>query len=148
MYCKHCGSQIEESAMFCPTCGKIVEVDEFVAADSQATDHFDSQTKESNYFENGYNPPVERESGGGILGFAIAGLALACTFFLSFVGVIFAFIAKAKMNNYIERYGELDGPGKVGRGIGRAAMIVGWIFTGLFTFIILILGLAAGALLV
>lgn len=144
MFCKHCGTQIEDEAKFCPTCGRIVEKEESVANENSAPNYFDSpapnyfDTPAPNYNGEGYRPQ-QRESGGGILALAILSLVFAETFFLSFLGIIFAYIAKSKINSYIIRNGELDAPGKVGRGLSIAGLIVSWIMTGLFTLYIIAL---------
>ena len=151
MFCKHCGTQMDDSAKFCPTCGKINESNSFAEVESPAQDYFDTPTPNyfgnpnPNYFDaptyNNYSAPVEKESGGGILALAILSLVFAETFFLSFLGIIFAYIARAKINNYIIKYGELDAPGKVGRGLSTAGLIVSWIMTGLFLLVIIGLSL-------
>ena len=152
MFCKHCGSQIDETAKFCTTCGKIVEREEYAANQNAAPDYFDTpapnyynnpapnyfDTPTPNYNGEGYRPQ-QRESGGGILALAILSLVFAETFFLSFVGLIFGYIAKSKINSYIIRNGELDAPGKVGRGLSTAGIIVSWIMTGLFVLYIIAL---------
>ena len=143
MFCKHCGTQIEDSAKFCPTCGKIVEREEYVAAEAPAPNYFENPTPDyfetpaPAYFEN--SRPAEKESGGGILGCAIVGLAFACTWILSFLGIIFSCIAKAKINSYVMRNGELDAPGKVGKGISTAGVIVSIIMTVLLVLYIVAL---------
>ena len=141
MFCKHCGSQIEDSAKFCHTCGKIVEREEYVASGNATPNYF--ETPAPNYynnpapsnFNNGYNPPVQKESGGGILTFAILGLAFGCTLILSFLGIIFSAISRGKANNYIVRYGKLDGPGIAGNGIGKAGLIVSIIMKNSYVFL-------------
>ena len=101
MFCKHCGTQIEDAAKFCPTCGKIVEREEYVAAEAPAQDYFETPTPNyfeapaPAYFEN--SRPAEKESGGGILALAILSLVFAETLILSFLGIIFAYIAKSKI---------------------------------------------------
>ena len=145
MFCKHCGSQIDETAKFCTTCGKIVEKEAYVANENATHDYFETPAPNyynnpaPNYFDNGYNPPIQKESGGGILAFAILGLAFGCTLILSFLGIIFSAISRGKVNNYIVRYGKLDGPGIAGNGIGKAGLIVSIIMTVLCVFYIIAL---------
>ena len=85
---------------------------------------------------------MQKESGGSILKFAILSLAFGSTFILSFLGIIFASISRAKMRDYVLRYGELDAPGKGGKGIGIAGTVVSWVMTGiLILYVVVIIAL-------
>ena len=130
MYCKHCGNELPENSNFCPVCGKSIE-------DTK-------QEAEEATFEP-INEIVDfkrDEHGGSILKFSILGLAFAASFFLSFLGIIFAAISKHKVATYIAEYGETQGRATVGKHLGIAAIISSIVMTVFFTLYLSIIVLA------
>ena len=109
MICKHCGYEIAEGSAFCSTCGKVVdEADAVVAVE---------------------NSEQRDNLGGRILTFGILSIAFAVTFFLSFLGIIFAAVAKSMAAAYVREYGETEGRATVGKNLAKPGLIVGIIFT-------------------
>ena len=70
MYCNNCGAQLTENSKFCPNCGQLV----------QSTPQ--EMTAASTYEGPMGNPTP-------VLVWGIIGLAFACTFVASFLGIIF-----------------------------------------------------------
>ncbi|MBR2336615.1 MAG: zinc-ribbon domain-containing protein [Clostridia bacterium] len=176
MFCKHCGTQMPESAKFCPTCGKINDVAEEVIAAQPApqieeapiSDYSDASNPveeivdvqpQATYFDPSAEPafvptstpsfasqPAKKESGAGCLVFAILGLVFGCSFFLSIIGIVFSYIARGMLNGYVQRNGSTSGPASAAKGLSIAGLIVSWVMAGIFTFYFVILGLLLGLL--
>lgn len=113
MYCKYCGAQLTEGANFCTACGK--EQNETVV-----TAPVISEEERSSMRKN-------------ILGWGITSLAFASSVFLSFLGFIFAIVAKAKAKKYYKTFGVLDWQAKVGNHLANAGLGVGIGFTIFWT---------------
>lgn len=80
--------------------------------------------------------PVERELSKSILVFGILGIAFACTFYLSFLGIIFGAIAMGKASKYVASGYILNSHAKVGKILGIAGLIIGIILTVILVFVI------------
>lgn len=78
--------------------------------------------------------PQQQSDSNSLLVFGILGLAFACTFFLSFLGIVFSAITKGKSRDYLFRYGEHYGKAKVGRILANIGLPVGIVLTCLFVF--------------
>ena len=105
MYCKYCGAQLTEGANFCTACGK--EQNETVVTAPVISEE------------------ERRSMRNNILGWGITSLAFACSVFLSFLGFIFAIVAKAKAKKYYKTFGILDWQAKVGNHLANAGLGVG-----------------------
>ena len=143
MFCKFCGNELSEGANFCTKCGKVVSREDIPEVSVSAP-------VETEYeyvpYEEPYDP--ERDSkGGSILKFAILGLAFACSFYLSVVGLVFSIIARGKVRRYLARYGETQGRATVGKHLSVAALVTSIVFTAILTtlVIIMIISVLAGA---
>ena len=105
MYCKYCGTELAEGSNFCIKCGN-------------------AQTEPATT-----RPEISEEERSGmrknILGWGITSLAFACSVFLSFLGFIFAIVAKAKAKKYYKTFGVLDWQAKVGNHLANAGLGVG-----------------------
>jgi uncharacterized membrane protein YvbJ len=126
MYCKYCGAQLTEGANFCTVCGK--EQGETVAQAPAISEEERSSMRKN------------------ILGWGITSLAFASSFVLSFLGFIFAIVAKAKAKKYYKTFGVLDWQAKVGNLLANAGLGVGiglsriWFFYIIIIFILAIFG--------
>ena len=137
MNCKYCGNEIEENAKFCSKCGKIIdELPSTVTPDR-------SEPSEPSEIA------ARRDSlGGEILKFSIMSLVFTWTFFLSFLGIVFAIIAKRKVSAYTEELGETEGRATVGKHLATAGLIAGCVMTGILALYIIVLVIAViGAIL-
>ena len=122
MFCKHCGNQLPENATFCPKCGKVNDGQSFGQNESYEPINTD------NVF---YNAQKDSDAG-SILKFSIMGLAFS--FILPILGLIFTIIAKTKVRNFVEAYGETEGRATVGKHLTIPGMISS-IFFMVFWFI-------------
>ena len=128
MYCKFCGNFLPDDAKYCPTCGKInEEAEEKIKAEYEYfNDIVPSDSLES---KNPPEDPEKKEAAGSILKFSIMGLAFGCSVFLSFLGLIFSYIARGKIKRFCKKYGETSGKASVGKGINIGGLIVSWFCT-------------------
>ena len=74
--------------------------------------------------------------------FGILGVAFACTFYFSFLGIIFSAIAKGKVKKYIAEGYMLSGKSKVGSILATVGLILGIVLT-----VIAVLALVFGVIL-
>lgn len=135
MFCKSCGNQLPDNAAFCPNCGASfapaanVDPTPVTYAAPINTPSYDSAPAPS---------PTP------ILVFGIIALAMACSFWLSFVGIIFGALTRSKVNAYEMQGGQPSGMVKTGSKLGKAGLIVGIIMTVLFVVYLIVIA-AIGA---
>lgn len=137
MFCKFCGSNLEDGANFCTNCGKVVvgeSYDNGVETVGEVSNSYDTVDDEQ-----------KSKSGKDVLKFAILGLAFGSSFYLSFLGLIFSIISKRKLKNYKSQFGDTSGAATVGKHLGTAGLILSIVFTAIlvlyvlmFAFIILL----------
>ena len=72
--------------------------------------------------------PDERDKAKSILIFGILAIAFACSYYVSFMGIVFGAITANKVKEYIAAY-PLAGKAKVGSILGKVGLIVGIVFT-------------------
>ena len=126
MICRNCGNTINEGASFCLHCGAPV------TAPTAAAPVYTAPTYAS---APAYNTSP-------ILVFGILALSFACTFYFSFLGIIFGAIASSKANAYLAMGGVLAGKAKTGRILGKIGLILGIVFTALCFFVLFALIMA------
>ena len=85
----------------------------------------------------------DNELAKSILIMGIVAVATACSFYFSFVGIIFGAIGLSKAKKFIESAGQLYGKAKVGKYLSLGGLIGGCVMTGICLFYILIFVLAA-----
>ena len=169
MFCKYCGSELLPDSNFCSRCGKIiddvapVEEKEAVKTDEDlfAVPANDSVGRASSASDTGFNDDMfayaqtdsaddaERDDlGGVILKFGIMSLAFGLTGLLSLLGLIFACVAKSKVNAYIAKYIETQGRASVGKALSTAGLITSIVYTAFFTLyiFIIIIAIATGSM--
>ena len=88
-----------------------------------------------------YNPR-EREASKSVLTFGIIALAFSFTWILSFVGIIFAFIARSKVKAYERDFGPATGKAKVGKIFSIVSIPLSIVLTVFFLFYIGIIAFA------
>ncbi|MBQ7474464.1 MAG: zinc ribbon domain-containing protein [Clostridia bacterium] len=119
MFCKNCGKQIPDDSTFCPGCGASVT--------SVPTPVYDYP-----HTPAPATLPGENEAAKSILTFGILSLAFACTWVLSFLGIVFAAIGLSKVRNYVSTYGPVHHKAKVGRILSKVGLPVSIALTVLF----------------
>lgn len=114
MYCTNCRTSVADNYNQCPYCGGILR----------------------------YDPVEGEESNLSTMIFGIVAAGLSCTFYLSFLGIIFGVIAVAKSKKFIRPDGTIGGRAKAGRICGMVGIIAGAILTFLLIILLIALGSA------
>ena len=118
MNCSNCGAIVPEGTKYCPNCGT-----------EQA---FEQPQYEGYEAQTATQPNVVSST--PVLVWGILGLAFACSFYFSILGIIFSGVAKKLAKKYVATYGVLTGKARVGKNLATAGLIVGIIFTVLLVF--------------
>ena len=84
-----------------------------------------------------------------VLVFGILGLAFACSFYLSILGIIFSAIGISQANNFARANGAVFGKAKVGRILSKVGLPLGIVLTVFFivyliSVVIIVLGITIG----
>lgn len=90
-----------------------------------------------------YQPPVYAQpqqpvgnpvlDSGPLLTFGILSVAFACSFYIAFLGIIFGFIQKNKLEAYLTAGGVYTGKAKVGGILAKIGRIVGIVMTAILS---------------
>lgn len=130
MNCKQCGAIMPPQAIICPYCGCDSRTPSVQTLNNSPRYQ---QPVQAQYVQPQPQPvyvtPQQQAEASSILVFGILGLAFACTFWLSFLGIIFSAIDRSKVNNYLYRYGFLSGKSKVGNILSRIGLPVAIVLT-------------------
>lgn len=120
MYCKHCGTDLEENVKFCPNCGAEQTAE---AAEPVAEPVLDNEFEEK-----------KNAMAGSALVWGILGLVFSASSWLAILGIIFSGIAKRKVAEYVAFAGELEGRAKAGSILAKIGMIVGIVTVAILVF--------------
>ena len=120
MYCKHCGTDLEENVKFCPNCGAEQTAE---AAEPVAEPVLDNEFEEK-----------KNAMAGSALVWGILGLVFSASSWLAILGIIFSGIAKKKVAEYVAFAGELEGRAKAGSILAKIGMIVGIVTVAILVF--------------
>lgn len=133
MFCKNCGTKIEEGLKFCPNCGTQVQAP--AAAPAQQTPPPQQQTPppQQGYYQQpaqpAYQPaqPAYRPAPAANLPETtpILVLGILSLVFGSIVGIILGAIGRNKARAYVNAGGELSGKAKVGNILSKLGIIFG-----------------------
>jgi ABC-type multidrug transport system permease subunit len=160
MFCQQCGAQIDDKALFCNNCGTRTNnvqqpvqqqpVQQPVYQQPMQQPYVQQPVQQQPVYQQPvyqqpvYQQPVYQQenvvdpiakemadkAAGSALTFGILSLVFACTFYLSFLGIIFACIAFSKANkNKMFNNGVLQAKAKVGRGLAIGGLVAGIVFT-------------------
>lgn len=154
MYCRQCGVPLPEDARFCTKCGFDNAAPMIFEAPPAAESP--SEPYAPLYEQSAYPQPVapypaqayqpqqpfvseeQKQEANSVLIWGILGLAFSCSFFLSFLGIIFSAVAKKKAKAYIARWGTIYGKAKVGNILSTVGIPVGIVFTVLFVIYLIV----------
>ena len=95
------------------------------------------------YGNVGMEDTKERSLSKQILIFGILGISFACTYYLSFLGIIFGAIALSKAKAYGNAGYALTGRAKTGRILGMVGLILGIVLVAILVIVIIIAIIAA-----
>lgn len=126
MFCKNCGQTMEEGRKFCPNCGAPVDAP--------------AEPSGAPVYAERYEPAM---SSTPVLVWGIIGLAFSCSFYFSFLGIIFSAIGLSKAKAFFAANGQLFGKAKVGKILATVGLIVSIVMTGLAVLLIAVIGAAA-----
>lgn len=136
MFCKYCGNNVPDGAVFCPSCGSSMKDDVWSA----------TVTPEPEFKAEPVLTEVEIEARESqkrtILTLGICSVAFACTGILALVGLILACICRSKIRAYELRFGPTSGIASVGKGLSLGGLIGSIVMTAFFTLYFAILILA------
>ena len=141
MFCKNCGNQLPDDALFCGSCGTKVEAP---AAPQQPAYEAPQQPAYVAPQQPAYvapqpapqeNDPQKDELAGSVLSKGIACLPLAFVFGIP--GIFVSASAKRKAREYESRYGELSGKAKVGSILAKVGLPLSLGMTGFYLLLIL-----------
>ena len=127
MYCKHCGTQLENDARFCQNCGASLA---------------ETPTAQPEILVDPAKEQKKDEAAGEVLKWGIIGLAFSLSCILSLLGWIFSAKARRLRRAYEAEYGEVTGRALVGKIRGNVGFGVGIGYTIFFTLYFLIIGIA------
>lgn len=139
MFCNKCGAMVEDGTKFCPSCGQSLAQ----SAPEQPV------YQQPTYQEPVYQQPTYQQPTAPainttpILVMGILSICFACTFYFSFLGIIFGAIGKGKVKSYLAAGGTLSGKAKVGSILSTVGLILGIVMT-VIAFIVLIALIAGG----
>ncbi len=163
MFCRFCGTQLPDNSAFCPSCGA---AQSSVSSTPQPTPVSSEPTYDPSYdpsYKPSYEPSHEPShepsyepsydaaqfntpltntpavSSTPILVFGILALSFACTFYLSFLGIIFGAITMSRAKSFLATMGSLSGKAKTGRILGKVGLILGIVLTAILVFVVTLL---------
>ena len=155
MNCKKCGAIIPDGGIICPYCGFDTR-SPGVQTLNNAQRY--QEPVQAQYIppqpapQPQYTPPVspayvtpqQQSEANSVLIWGILGLAFGCTFWMSFLGIIFSAIARGKVRDYLSRYGVLYGKAKVGNILSRIGLPVAIVLTVFAVIYLIYLLMAVG----
>ena len=135
MFCNHCGAQLDEGTKFCSVCGAPVSGEE----SAQAAPAHETPAYEQPVYAPGavFSNPYY----GKTLMWGILSLAFACTFWVSFMGIVFGVLAKKTGDQALEANNgmPLTGKAKVGSILGKVGLILGIVMTVIAVIYVIVL---------
>ena len=134
MFCQNCGNQIADNTNVCPFCGAPTGA---APVNNNQQPNYGYQQPQPQYQAQPQQPvvnatPQMEAQSKSVLTFGILAIAFGCSFFLSFLGIIFGAIAGRKANEFIGMCGVLYGRAKVGKILGKIGLILGIVLTVFF----------------
>lgn len=154
MFCPNCGNQYDDNAAFCPACG--AQTAQNVPPVDQPQQYAQPQYAQPDYAQPNYAQPVQAQPmqqeiqldpqgaalAKSILVFGILALCFACSYYVSFMGIVFGAMCNSRVNQFVAMYGQVFKQAKVGRILGKVGFILGIVLTvcSLITYIACLAG--------
>ena len=149
MICTNCGTQFEDGNAFCPNCGTPAAQPAPAPAPAAAQPQYGYAPQPQPVYSAPTGAPIgagDPEAAKSCMITGILAAAFACSFFLSFLGIVFGPMGLSKCKQYLAQYGSYPVKVRVGKylSIGGLAMgIFMTVYFGIYLFGI-ILGIASG----
>ncbi|MBQ7818472.1 MAG: zinc-ribbon domain-containing protein [Bacteroidales bacterium] len=131
MFCPNCGKEVADNNSYCPICGHA---------------NVQNNIPTAPVYNNSYGNTDTAQLSKSILVKGILAIAFACTFWLSFLGIVFGAMTKNIVNSYLAKGNSLAGKSKVGYMLGKAGFVVGIVLTVVLAVYIIVLIAAAASM--
>lgn len=139
MICTNCGTQFEDGNAFCPNCGTPAAQPAPAPAAAQPQYGYAPQPQPV----YGAAPTAgDPEAAKSCMITGILAAAFACSFFLSFLGIVFGPIGLNKAKAYLNTYGSYPAKVRIGKYLSIGGLAMGIFMTVYFG--IYIIGVIAG----
>lgn len=162
MFCSKCGNQIPDNTAFCSNCGNAVNTQAAPVAETPVAEPVAApvaepvaapavetpvatpvaeptyaaptyQAPQPTYTAPAYNATPAADNSTAILVKGIVALACACSFYFSFVGIIFGCLTKNEVARFLSNHnGQVYGKAKIGSILGKVGLILGIVMTAIF----------------
>lgn len=135
MFCKNCGNQLPDGAVFCGSCGTKVEAQAAPQQTAYSAPQQPAYVAPAQTAPKAVDPALDALAG-TVLSRGITGLALA---FVGIPGIIISAKAKGLAAEYASKAGELSGRAKVGSILAKVGFPVGFGMTAFYVLYAIIL---------
>ena len=151
MFCRKCGAELADDALFCAHCGeKVIDKDKETAEETAIVAEAPSEPEAVEEEPKEEKPEIPAGAT-PVMIFGIASLVCALSTFAVYIigpllGVILGAIARSLGKKYIKTNGDVSARVRIGRTLGLAGLIVGLVLTVLegLSLLILLLGMFLG----
>lgn len=149
MICTNCGTQFEDGNAFCPNCGTPAAQPAPAPAPAAAQPQYGYAPQPQPVYGAPAGAPVgagDPEAAKSCMITGILAAAFACSFFLSFLGLVFGPMGLGKVKSYINTYGDYPVKVRIGKYLSIGGLAMGafmTIYCAIYIFGIII-GIAAG----
>ena len=129
MFCANCGRLLEDDEKYCPICGALNE-------EAPKSSNVGSASTSTAFVQG--DDPLKASMASEAMKWGIISLAFALSGCLSFLGFIFSFTAKKRVNEYVNTFGGMEGRVRVGHILGRVGFGFGLGYTIFLAFYVVI----------
>lgn len=123
MYCKHCGSSIDDGAKYCQHCGGEQYGEKKIVVNATVENHEDENKK------NSALEMKKAEMAGEIFRLGLMSVIFPQTLIIAFLGIVFSLKAKSAVNEYKRQFGALTGRALAGHILSIPGLILGIVYT-------------------
>lgn len=125
MICPNCGTQFDDNAKFCPNCGSSLPEQVLVPV---APEYGYAPQPQAIVNPVNVGNPEEAKS---CMIMGILAAAFSCTFFASFLGIIFGIIGMTKARSYVTKYNVYTAKVRVGKYCSIGGLALGIFMTAI-----------------
>jgi len=146
MICTNCGTQFEDGNAFCPNCGTPAAQPAPAPAAAQPQYGYAPQPQPVYGAAPTAAAPGDPEAAKSCMITGILAAAFACSFFLSFLGLVFGPMGLGKVKSYMNTYGSYPVKVRIGKYLSIGGIAMGAFMTIYCAIYILglIIGIASG----
>ena len=140
MFCTNCGSLFEDGNAFCPNCG--TPAAQPAPAPAAAQPQYGYAAQPQPVYGGAAPAAGDPEAAKSCMITGILAAAFSCTFFLSFLGIVFGPMGLNKAKAYLNTYGSYPVKVRIGKYLSIGGLAMGIFMTVYFG--IYIIGIIAG----